>query len=160
MTVQHSSEKRVAAQTLKRQDHTNSRSYKCSECDLTFKSSHQFRYHKQTHTGEMLIACPICGKGIRANNLFKKHLFMHYRDEPKNDMENVENVYQSTSNSHLKGRRRFDDIDPNMVLTARTLDFDDLADEESDNNSTNSNSDYGSGRNSRTQRSEDEERGN
>ena len=101
MMVQHKGE-RLAAETSKRQGDNNCRSYKCNEFFCTFKSYRQLRCHRQKHKGEHLITCPICDKGVGTNQHLKKHLFIHYRDEPHDVVEQDKNLDQPILNSLLK----------------------------------------------------------
>lgn len=62
---------------------TNTRSYKCTECDVEVVGARRFSRHKMTHTTR---TCPICGITLRSSS-YTRHLLVHDPQRPMHTCE-------------------------------------------------------------------------
>ena len=55
-------------------DHTGEKSYKCTQCEKSFKTKNAFTTHLHKHTGERPYQCDKCGKRFRCRGVRRHHM--------------------------------------------------------------------------------------
>jgi hypothetical protein len=59
-----------------------SKTYKCDQCQNSFKNRYNLILHKTTHTGEFPHSCDICNKGFATNWAMNVHRRIHFEERP------------------------------------------------------------------------------
>ncbi|XP_006816930.1 uncharacterized protein LOC102801975 [Saccoglossus kowalevskii] len=89
------------------QSHTGVRPFTCPYKGCIYAGRHkvELRYHMDTHTGERLFLCDMCGYGGKTKHALTKHRRTHSGEKPfKCDFTGCD--YASTVCSHLKRHKR------------------------------------------------------
>ncbi|KAM3614423.1 uncharacterized protein V6R79_013901 [Siganus canaliculatus] len=65
-----------------RNDGTNVKAYKCSECGKTFRHRSVLELHMRIHSKDKPYQCKVCGKGFRFSSYLQQHLIIHTGKKP------------------------------------------------------------------------------
>ena len=76
-----------------RKDYTGEKSYKCTQCEKSFKTKNAFTTHLHKHTGERPYQCDQCGKRFRCRGVRRHHMQRMHTVEKRFKCTECEQVF-------------------------------------------------------------------